>query len=366
MSRLNELGPMWKIFSEIDILQIRQEAEQIPRLALVGADDKTAHFLSLLQHGPRSAEHLVTAIPTYRLPLQAGELAALAGYDLRIVLLDDTQQLQDDSTSAELSASLAALLAQPAPLLLVQDPTQAGAVAVDAALGGQASPLVQTVQCALDDGEMVKKELLPAVAHLLPDRQLAIGRAFPGLRPAVAHGLIASTSRTNAGYAAGTGLAEMIPGLGIPFAVADVIILTKNQVVMAYKLGLLMGENGTPAEIIPKVAGVVGAGFLWRQVARELVGFLPLGVVLKTAVAYAGTYATGQAVYHYFVTGEKLRQQELRRLFDDALTRGKEIAAHTVQQVRARRQPAALLEEADGRPARRKLKLPALGKRQLV
>jgi uncharacterized protein (DUF697 family) len=356
MPRMNELSPMWKTFSEIDIRPIRQEAEQTPRLALVGADDKTARFLSLLQHGPRGAEHLVTAIPTYRLPLQAGELMALANYDLRIVLLEDAQQLQSDD--------MAALLTQPAPLLLVQDPAQAGAM--DAAPGGQAHGLVQTVHCALENSEAARKELLPAVAHLLAERQLAAGRAFPGLRPAVAHGLITSTSRTNAGYAAGTGLAEMIPGLGIPFAVADVIILTKNQVVMSYKLGLLMGENGTPAEIIPKIAGVVGAGFLWRQVARELVGFLPLGVVLKTAVAYAGTYATGQAVYHYFVTGEKLRQKELRRMFDDALERGKEVAAHTVQQMRAKRQSTVRIEASHDKPAKKKLKLPALGKRQPV
>ncbi len=355
---------MWKTFSEIDILRIRDEIEQTPRLALVGADDKTTRFLALLQQGPLGAEHMVTAIPSYRLPLQAGELAALAGYDLRIVLLEDAQQLRSDSTSTELSASLAALLAQPAPLLLVQNPAQAAAV--DAVLGGRSSGQVQTVHCALEDDETIRKELLPAVVRLLPERQLAAGRAFPGLRPAAAQGLITSTSRVNAGYAAGTGLAEMIPGLGIPFAVADVVILTKNQVVMAYKLGLLMGENGTPAEIIPKVAGVVGAGFLWRQVARELVGFLPLGVVLKTAVAYAGTYATGQAVYHYFVTGEKLRQKELRRLFDDALEHGKEVAAHTVQQLRAKRQPTVEIETGHDKPARKKLKLPALGKRQPV
>ncbi len=87
-----DLGPLWKTFSEIDISTIRDEAEQAPRLALVGADDKTSAFQRLLQHGPRSAEQLVTAIPTYHLPLEAADLAALAGYDLRIVLLDDAEQ----------------------------------------------------------------------------------------------------------------------------------------------------------------------------------------------------------------------------------------------------------------------------------
>jgi len=346
---------MWKIFSEIDIRSILADAERTPRLALIGADGKSSAFQGLLQHGPRSAEQLVTALPCYRLPLPGEDLAALAGYDLRIVLLDDAQELRSDS--------LAPLLAQPAPLLVVLDPWQPGAGAVDAALGGQTSELLRVARCALGDEKQVKEELLPALLELLPERELAIGRAFPGLRPAVGQKLIASTSRVNAGYAAGTGLAEMIPGLGIPFAVADILILTKNQVVMAYKLGILMGESGTLAEIIPKVAGVVGAGFMWRQVARELVGFLPLGVLLKTAVAYAGTYATGQAVYQYFVTGEKLRKQDMKRLFDDALARGREIAASTVEQIRGKREPALLKASVD-RPAKKKHELSLAKRRQ--
>lgn len=348
---------MWRTFSEIDIRSIREEADRTPRLALVGADGPTAAFQGLLQHGPRSAEQMVTAIPTYRLPLSAADLAALAGYDLRIVLLDGVEAPDSDSLSG--------LLAQPAPLLLVQDPGQAVAVAVDAALSAQAARTATVVTGALNDDEAVRKELLPTIVQALPGRELAAGRAYPGLRPAAGQKLILSTSRVNAGYAAGTGLAEMVPGLGIPFAVADIIILTKNQVVMAYKLGILMGESGTLNDIIPKVAGVVGAGFMWRQVARELVGFLPLGVVLKTAVAYAGTYATGQAVYHYFVTGEKLHKQDLRRLFDSAMARGKEFAAHTAEQVKARREPA-LLETPAGKPKRMKIKLPVVGKRKPV
>ncbi len=352
------LGPMWKTFSEIDINAIRDEAEQTPRLALVGSEEKVGVFQRLLQQGPRSAEQMVTAIPAYHLPLGETDLAALAGYDLRIVLLDDPDQARRDD--------LRSLLAHPAPILLVQDPARVVALSIDPSLGGQTAANVRSVAVSLDDKEAVKKELLLAILKLLPDHELSAGRAYPGLRPAAAQKLILNTSKVNAGYAAGTGVAQMIPGLGIPFAVADMVILTKNQVVMAYKLGMLMGETGTLAEILPKVAAVVGAGFMWRQVARELVGFLPLGVALKTAVAYAGTYATGQAVYQYFVTGEKLNRQDLRRLFDDAMTRGRAAAAHTVEQVRSKRDPAALLETTGGKPARKKLKLPKLGKRQPV
>jgi uncharacterized protein (DUF697 family) len=274
------------------------------------------------------------------------------------VLLDDPEQARRED--------LRGLLTHPAPLLLVQDPARVVAVSIDPSLGGQTAANVRSVAVSLDDQEAVKKELMPAILRLLPGREMSASRAYPGLRPAAAQKLILNTSKTNAGYAAGTGLAQMVPGLGIPFAVADSVILTKNQVVMAYRLGMVMGETGTLAEILPKVAGVVGAGFLWRQVARELVGFLPLGVALKTAVAYAGTYATGQAVYQYFVTGEKLRKQDLRQLFDDALARGRAIAAETVEHVRPKREPAALLETGSGKPATKKLKLPKIGKRQPV
>ena len=352
------LSPMWKTFSEIDINAIREEAELTPRLALVGSDAKTSAFQALLQRGPRSAEQMVTAIPSYHLPLDSSDLAALASYDLRIVLLDDPEQARRDD--------LRSLLAHSAPILLVQDPDHVVALSIDPSVGGQTAANVRSVAISLDDKEAVKKEVLPAILRLLPNHELSAGRAYPGLRPTAAQKLILNTSKVNAGYAAGTGVAQMIPGLGIPFAVADMVILTKNQVVMAYRLGMLMGETGTLAEILPKVAAVVGAGFMWRQVARELVGFLPLGVALKTAVAYAGTYATGQAVYQYFVTGEKLAKQDLHQLFDDAMARGRAAAAHTVEQVRPKREPAALLETSSGKPARKKLKLPKLGKRQPV
>ena len=103
------------------------------------------------------------------------------------------------------------------------------------------------------------------------------------------------------------------------------------------------------------LAGVVGAGFMWRQVARELVAFLPLGVVLKVAIAYAGTYATGQAIYHWYATGEKLDRQQLRQIFNEALVRGKEEAVALVERMR-RHDEAALDEPA--KASRRRIALP--------
>ncbi len=339
----NDLGPMWKSFSEIDVGAIRDESLLTPRLAIVGSLQKAGVLQGHLQQGPRSADHLLTAVPTYRLPLSASDVAALADYDLRLLLLDDAEQAQQDGARA--------VLAQPAASLIVLETAQEHAVSVH--LSGDATAahaMTRVLVCALDDAGAVHKQLFPLLMKQLPGREIALARAFPGLRPAVVHKLVQAVCMTNATYAAGTGLAEMVPGLGIPFAVADVIILTKNQVVMSYKIGLVMGETGTLRETLPKIAGVVGAGFMWRQVARELVAFIPFGIVLKVAIAYAGTYVTGQAVYHFYATGEKLQGKDLRLLFDEAMVRGKETATHLVERMRREKTPA-LLEAPAGAPA---------------
>ena len=314
LSSLTALPTLWKTFSEIDINAIRDDALATPRLAVIGAADKTAALQRILQTGPRSNEQVITALPSFSLPLSAGDLNTLAGYELRIVLPDSAEQLSSDG--------LRAMFNQRAPTLVVQNPQSAGAVTVDTARAGAA---VHSLVISLADAEAVKDDLLPGIVRLLPERAMAAARAYPGLRPAAANYLIQSTGKANAGYAAGTGVAEMVPVLGIPFALADVYILTKNQIILAYKLGLTMGEEGNLTELLPKIASVVGAGFMWRQIAREVAGFLPLGFVLKTAIAYAGTIATGQAVYHFFTTGEKLTKEDMRALVDQAMTRGKEL-----------------------------------------
>lgn len=340
-SLARSVTPMWRALSEIDINRIRDEAGQTPRLAIVGSGEKSGALQGLLQHGPRSEDHIVTAIPSFRLPLNWADLPALADYALRIVLLERAEQVQEPDVRG--------LLAQPAPTLLVLDSMEAEAGALTAAANSLPAGRVHTVVCSLTSADEVQKTLFPAIVKQLSEQEMALGRAYPGLRPAAADQLIQETSSVNARYAAGTGLAEMVPGVGIPFALADMFILTKNQAVMAYKLGLMMGEDGNARESIGKVLGVVGAGFVWRQIARELLGFLPLGVVLKTGVAYAGSYTTGQAVYRYFTTGEKLRGKELRALFDEALTNGREVVDQIVTRA---------LRREDGASPRR-LRLPA-------
>jgi len=82
-------------------------------------------------------------------------------------------------------------------------------------------------------------------------------------------------------------------------------------------------------------------------VARQLVGLIPVwGILPKVAVAYAGTYAVGEAIVRWYQTGHKVSGRGMRELYAEALVRGKQVAQN-------------LLERAP-RPALPRVKVPAL------
>ena len=175
--------------------------------------------------------------------------------------------------------------------------------------------------------ESIQNELLPVLLNRLPEHlQLGIARHVPLARSVYNKQLVDETSKANALYAASTAFAEVIPVLNIPLNVADSIVLTKNQLVMAYKLALAAGKTGTPNSVMTEIIGVLGSGFLMRQAARSLVGLIPAwGALPKVAIAYAGTYLVGQGISAWLKDGQKLTERELKRFYSEALQQGKRI-----------------------------------------
>jgi uncharacterized protein (DUF697 family) len=175
----------------------------------------------------------------------------------------------------------------------------------------------------------LETELIPALLNRLPEElHLPLARHVPLARNVYSKYLTDETAKANAVYAASTALGGIIPVVNVPLNVADMMILTKNQLVMAYKLALAHGKTGAPMSVMTEMIGVLGSGFFFRQVARGLVGFIPgWGVIPKIGIAYAGTYLVGQGVSLWLRDGEKVTQRELERFYSEALTRGKKWAA---------------------------------------
>lgn len=145
---------------------------------------------------------------------------------------------------------------------------------------------------------------LRALLRAHPGLRLALARTFPPLRDLLARDLIRAVAARNAAVAAISALPEVIPTpLSLLLALgemgSDTVVITGNQIGLAFELAALRGEMvGWRAQAGP-VLSIVAGGLGWRTLAREVVGLIPAGVGLaaKTAIAYSGTMAVGTALW---------------------------------------------------------------------
>jgi uncharacterized protein (DUF697 family) len=132
-------------------------------------------------------------------------------------------------------------------------------------------------------------EIAAAVARRLGEDGTSLASRLPVLRGAVCDELIRSFSKRNAIVSA----AVFIPGVDLP-------VLTLNQARLVLRIALAYGQEIDNSRAI-ELLGVVGAGFGFRAVARELLDFVPVaGWAVKGAIAYGGTKAVGEAAVRYF------------------------------------------------------------------
>jgi uncharacterized protein (DUF697 family) len=147
------------------------------------------------------------------------------------------------------------------------------------------------------------------------ERAPAFGRALPAFRAAAAKQVIDETSAANAQFSLVSNIPTILPIVGnIAAAGADFIVLTKNQVMMLYKLAAVFGRDLRDQRgILQDVLPVVGAGLIWRTVAREAAALLPFaaGTIPKVAIAYVGTTAVGRAAEFYYRTGLKPTRSQM-------------------------------------------------------
>jgi uncharacterized protein (DUF697 family) len=229
-------------------------------------------------------------------------------------------------------------------------PAMASARAALAAAGVPTVMLLEVAAGAMDaitrDGEAARVVLSAPdadaslfetlMAVVPPIARVSLARQLPGLRRAAFDAITDETARANAAYALTMGLAESVPLLGAPLNLADMVVLTKNQLIMGYRIALAAGKQGAPRELVGELVSVIGGGFLFRQLGRQLVGLMPvIGVVPKVAVAYAGTLAIARAVVVWATEGHRLGPAALKRVYQDAWGRARAVAQSLV-----RRRPA--------------------------
>jgi uncharacterized protein (DUF697 family) len=305
---------VWRILREVDLEAVRKEAERSFRLLVIAEDERDACTLAQLLSGEEGPRH------RWVHPFAAG-LDTLPGPnpDLAVGLTFHAEP------GPRLAIAIERLARERVPVAVV---VAASRNAADAVVRPGESARAAVAGLEPRHLAPVAQALVSAAPQKL---RLALGRQLPPLRGPLFASLIEATARANALYALGTGVAETVPLLSLPLNVADIVVLTKNQIVMSYRIALAGGRRGTVREVLGQTLGVLGSGFLLRQLARQLVGLVPvIGLAPKVAVAYAGTWAVGRAVAAWTLGGPQVSRESVKRFYNEALERGHQVAAALV------------------------------------
>lgn len=182
-----------------------------------------------------------------------------------------------------------------------------------------------------------------------PPQRLALARRLPAFRPAVADQLIQESATNNAKIAVISALPGVVPftDIFLPITAAgDMALLTRNQILLLLRIAAAYGRDVDLRARVRELLPVVGSAFGWRALARELLGMVPggIGVIIKGAVAYAGTYTVGKGAAIYYSTGQTLSETRLRQLYDTSF---KEAATRVRQFLRRKPDKATQLTIPD-------------------
>jgi hypothetical protein len=309
-----KLASIWRVIADVDLEGIRRRALAPIELWLIADDPAdTAALSNLLSPGG--------AHPALRITDPETLVGPLATVPTLAILV---------TRAAALSPSLT----------VARDAVRAAGGRVMTIVIGETGPIASALQigenarvaiAAWDDGAI--DPIAAALLSVEPDdSRLALARQLPPLRQPVFDVLIKETSQANASFALTTGLAEVVPILTAPLNIGDIVILTKNQLLMGLRIVLAAGRTGTPSELIGEIAAVLGSGFLFRQAARQLVGLIPIaGIVPKVAIAYSGTWAIGRAVVLWVTEGKEVTATTVQRFATEGLDRGRAVAEAMVR-----------------------------------
>ena len=307
-------GPkgFWDRLKSISVAEIAREADRPLNIAIIGAPDVRAEALTAFYSDPGSIALRGIALPAS---------PALHGYD--------------------------ALTAE------ANFPNQPGIFDFVLDLGSgsrEGLPEGTTVYSIRELGGW--EATLDRIVEDRPDIELALARSFPIFRSRVAQRIINATAMTNAQFTLITGVAAAFPLLAPLLAatsLSDIMILTKNQIMMTLRLAAAYGLEVDYKSRLKEIAPILANAFGWRAIARELIGAVPVvGMLAKPAISYAGTVTVGKAAQVYYQTGENLSVAQLRHIYKEAYAISREKLRALSANTRSRRkrgQPEAELPQ---------------------
>jgi uncharacterized protein (DUF697 family) len=170
--------------------------------------------------------------------------------------------------------------------------------------------------------ETLHGRFLPHLIDCCKGIEVAVGRQLPALRETVSAKLTRDAALNALKVAGASAVVDHVPILGVvlgAFASAgDMMAITGIQMTLMLNIGATYGRDPDLNQIW-ELLPIVGGGFGWRALARELSGFIPVGgIFIKAAIGYAGTVVVGEGVSYYYRHGRQMQIDDAARIYDDA------------------------------------------------
>ncbi len=170
--------------------------------------------------------------------------------------------------------------------------------------------------------DTLRGRFLPHLIDCCKGIEVAVGRRLPALRDTVAGKLTRDAASSALKVAGASAVVDHVPFLGVVLGAfasgADMMAITGIQMTLMLNIGATYGRDPDLAQVW-ELLPIVGGGFGWRALARELSGFIPVGgVFIKAAIAYAGTVMVGEGVAYYYRNGRQMGAADAAKVYDDA------------------------------------------------
>jgi uncharacterized protein (DUF697 family) len=224
-------------------------------------------------------------------------------------------------------------------LRLLRVPILALMVDPDAATSGPSSPpergdYAEYIVPAIARDHL-RGRFFPHLVECTSGVEIAVGRNLPMLRDTVAAKLTRDAANNALKVALASAVIDHIPVAGLvlgAFASAgDMVAITGIQVMLMLHIEAAYGRD-PDMQRVWQLLPVIGGGFGWRTLARELSGFIPVaGIAIKGAIAYAGTIVVGEGVTFFHEHGHTMTKGQASALYErtknDALRFTRDLAS---------------------------------------
>jgi uncharacterized protein (DUF697 family) len=188
--------------------------------------------------------------------------------------------------------------------------------------------------------DALRGRVFPHIVECCKGVEIAVGRRLPALRETVAAKLTRDAANNALKVALASAVVDHIPVVGLVMGVfasaGDMMAITGIQMMLMLHIEATYGKD-PDVQRMWQLLPVIGGGFGWRSLARELSGFIPVaGIAIKGAIAYAGTIVVGEGVTFFHEHGRHMSSGHAKSIYENTKSEAMTFARDLLRRITKR------------------------------